>query len=94
MDTLMVKGIYRDGVIIPERPVTEWEKKEVIVFFRKKRDFGLKPDRDYGRELKNIYPGITSTLKTSLAECIGGVDKETMDEIDLKILRLFGLLGR
>lgn len=60
MDTLMVKGIYRDGVIIPERPVTEWERKEVVVFFHKKGDFGLKPDRDYGKELKNIYPEIAS----------------------------------
>lgn len=43
---------------------------------------------DIRRDSKVLLGALTTTLKTSLVEFIGGVDEEIMDEIDLKILRL------
>lgn len=58
--TLIVKGVYRNGIVMPKIPIIRQENEEAIVFFPGNKDFGLRPDKDYEKELKTIYPEISS----------------------------------
>ena len=93
MSVLAIKGIYRDGVVVPQERLNITESEVVIVFLQelenedevqtlnhyqkiaKGFDFGLKPDREYEKELNEIYPELMSA-QAKVANSLGLYDED------------------
>jgi len=93
MSVLAIKGIYRNGVVVPRERLNIGESEVVIVFLQelenkggagtldhyqkiaKSFDFGRKPDREYEKELNEIYPELRSA-QAEVANTLGLYDED------------------